>query len=66
MGLGWTADQTMRKGTVALQAQVRGHQARLKVLALRYLNACLMAQRIVRGFVKRNQVLPVVVVVAVL
>ncbi|CBJ27444.1 myosin-like protein [Ectocarpus siliculosus] len=44
-----------RKGTVALQAQVRGHQARLKVLALRYLNACLMAQRIVRGFVKRTQ-----------
>ncbi|CAN0317422.1 unnamed protein product, partial [Ectocarpus fasciculatus] len=47
--------KAMRKGTVALQAQVRGHQARLKVLALRYLNACLLAQRIVRGFVKRTQ-----------
>lgn len=50
------AKKVMRKGTVAFQAQVRGHQARLRVLALRYLNACLLAQRVVRGFVKRSQV----------
>ncbi|CAM9373494.1 unnamed protein product [Pylaiella littoralis] len=47
--------QVIRKGTVALQAQTRGHQARLKVLALRYLKACLIAQKIARGFVKRSQ-----------
>lgn len=41
---------------MGFQAQVRGHQARLRVLALRYLNACLLAQRIVRGFIKRSQV----------
>lgn len=49
-------EKVMKKGTVAFQAQVRGHQARLRVLALRYLNACLLAQKLVRGFIKRSRV----------
>lgn len=46
----------MRKGTISFQARVRGGQARLRVLALRYLNACLLAQRVVRMFIKRSKV----------
>lgn len=47
--------QVQRKGTIALQAQVRGRQARLKLMAMRYLKACLLAQKWVRMFTKRSQ-----------